>query len=112
MSYDSRDPFAVKVRFIEQDGDATDWIFARDLLAHGLKRPAGYGDIRVRPWWTQEGPAVLLELSSPFGAVALTLLRETLVDFLRQMDDMVPFGTEEDWIDTDLALVRLLGDGR
>ena len=47
--------------------DPVEWIFARDLLAEGLDRVAGDGDVRVWPSTAAHRDVLNLALSSPFG---------------------------------------------
>lgn len=49
LSYSVRDPFAVSL-ILNSDGDhPVRWVFSRELLAEGLSRPAGEGDVTVWP---------------------------------------------------------------
>src|ERR1700722_9935203 len=83
LYYTGRDPYAVRMAFHVGTDEPGEWIFARDLLAAGVKSRPGEGDVQVLasaqsyaeadsldatgPADT-EGNAVLnIELSSPFG---------------------------------------------
>lgn len=48
FSYDPADPLAVRVRVVRDAGEHT-WVFARDLLADGLRSmtPVGEGQVQV-----------------------------------------------------------------
>ncbi|MEV7003700.1 SsgA family sporulation/cell division regulator [Streptomyces sp. NPDC093982] len=52
MRYVSTDPLAVHVDFLPHvypNDKCMTWSFARDLLAEGLRAPAGIGDVRISP---------------------------------------------------------------
>lgn len=109
LTYHSRDPYAVQASFRTGNGQAVDWVFARDLLNDGLVGPAGTGDVRVQP--VAGNPSrVQLELSSPSGHAVFTTCSQTLGDFLRRTFEAVPRESEYSWLDFDLALSDLLND--
>ncbi len=58
MAYDSRDPLAVRFQVVGAGRDE-EWVFARDLLADGLRSlvPVGEGDVHV------QATSVLTEVS-------------------------------------------------
>lgn len=66
LRYDARDPYAVHL-LVHAEPKPVSWTFARTLLAVGLDRPAGIGDVRVwpSPWATLRGEQVVIALSSP-----------------------------------------------
>lgn len=49
LVYRSRDPLAVTMVLRDGEGGEIAWTFAWDLLVQGQTRPAGEGDVRVRP---------------------------------------------------------------
>jgi len=49
LVYRSRDCLAVTMVLCGPDGEESGWTFAWELLGRGLARPAGEGDIRIRP---------------------------------------------------------------
>ena len=49
LRYDTADPYAVHATFHTGAEETVEWVFARDLLAEGLHRPTGTGDVRVWP---------------------------------------------------------------
>src|ERR1700693_1846704 len=67
LYYSGRDPYAVRMAFHVGTDEPVEWIFARELLAAGLKAQAGEGDVKV--WPEGQGGADILNiaLSSPFG---------------------------------------------
>ena len=70
LLYSAGDPYAVRMVFHAGTDEPVEWIFARDLLAAGLGKPSGLGDVRAwpSPSGAGDGEAVLnIVLSSPFG---------------------------------------------
>ena len=71
LRYDSADPYAVHATFHTGARETVDWVFARDLLAEGLRRPTGCGDVRVWPSRNRGQGIVCIALSSPEGEALL-----------------------------------------
>src|SRR5216683_6375399 len=75
LYYSGSDPYAIRMAFHVGMDEPVEWIFARDLLAAGLKSREGAGDVRVWPSAAAdaddelgvEGDVLNIELSSPFG---------------------------------------------
>ena len=63
------DPFAVQLRLSLGRFQAVSWIFSRELLIAGIRRPSGIGDVRIYPG----GDGVLIELRSAIDPHALLL---------------------------------------
>lgn len=107
LSYDSRDPYAVTALFKTQDTTVR-WVFARDLLREGLFDPTGDGDVHVWPCLDARGHAVtILELSSPDGEALLQAQSDEVNEFLRQTEQLVPVGAENNLVDIDEALAQI-----
>jgi hypothetical protein len=100
LRYTSQDPFAVTMVFVAEDSAPVEWVFARDLLVTGVRRPAGVGDVHVFP----AGGSVVLDLVSPDGAARLVADADVLTSFADDMLAAVPAGREMDYIDLDLEL--------
>ncbi|MFE5208077.1 SsgA family sporulation/cell division regulator [Streptomyces sp. NPDC056600] len=49
LSYDMEDPFAVTATFSHDGRVLARWRLAREMLAEGLRRPVGEGDVRFSP---------------------------------------------------------------
>ncbi|SCX50614.1 Streptomyces sporulation and cell division protein, SsgA [Klenkia marina] len=114
LTYDPRDPFAVRVRFGGRSSDGTDddgveWLVARDLLHAGLTRPSGEGDVRLWPARTA-ADVLFLELRAPSGHALFELSRAVLAGFLATTEQLVPLGGESDAADMDPELLALLQD--
>ncbi|MFG3497439.1 SsgA family sporulation/cell division regulator [Streptomyces sp. NPDC047928] len=110
LRYDSDDPFAVRMAFpapATLEGVEVAWEFSRDLLAAGVDRPAGFGDVRVRPY---DRDRTAVEFHAPEG-VAMVHVRTTEVRrFLRRCQHLVPTGLEHHFLNLDHDLAELLRD--
>lgn len=109
LGYRSTDPFAVTMTFLTEDGDLT-WTFARDLLAIGVSRPVGDGDVRVSPALSADGRATIdIELTSPDGRLVLHASAEQVRTFISRSHALVASGAESTHIDMDAMITQLLG---
>lgn len=108
MRYDSDDPHAVHATFHTGDDETVEWVFARDLLAEGLREPAGYGDVRVWPSRSRGVEVVCISLSSPEGHALLEAPADELHGFLNRTYVAVAPGSEHLHMDLDTELVALL----
>lgn len=111
LAYDPEDPWAVRICFhTGGDGDeVVEWLFARSLLADGMRRSVGFGDVRVWPGLGQHSSQVHLSMTSPTGSALFELDRAPLVDFLDRSYEVVALGAEPGVIDLDRELTDLLG---
>ena len=107
FDYDPREPFAVAATFGTSEGDVR-WIFSRELLDEGLRRPTGEGDVAVWPSRSRGADIVCVSLSSPSGQALLEADAGVMADFLRRSYLAVPAGTEATLIDLDAELAALL----
>lgn len=104
LSYRVDDPFAVHFTFHFGSEAPVEWSFSRDLLAEGLRRPCGKGDVRLWPT-TVGGRAVLyVALASLDGDALLTAPAEGVRAWLQLTLRLVAPGTEA----VDAALEREL----
>src|SRR4026208_2223438 len=71
LHYDVVDPYAVHATFRTGQGGGVSWVFARELLALGVHRPSGDGDVRVWPSWSSGAEVVFIGLTSPDGEALL-----------------------------------------
>src|SRR5437868_7193326 len=116
MYYSGADPYAVRMAFHVGADEPVEWIFARDLLAAGIKAGQGEGDVQVWPSAVScaetEGLDVIgparsmgtilnIELSSPFGQAHFEAPAEAMSAFLRRTYQIVPAGKESDFIDIE-----------
>ncbi|GHF56384.1 SsgA family sporulation/cell division regulator [Streptomyces thermodiastaticus] len=109
LRYASADPLAVHLDFppdASLDGREVSWTFARSLLKEGLRRPAGVGDVRLRPC----GQAcTALELHSSSGMALLQFDTPALRRFLLRTYAVVPPGREDAGAAVDRGLSALFG---
>ena len=113
MRYQADDPWAVRVTFQTGTGDedgTVEWMFARELLTDGVREAVGEGDIRVWPSMADGERVVNLAMASPSGSALFEIDRDALVEFLQQTYLAVPTGSEEDAVDLDAELARLLAE--
>jgi len=119
LSYDSADPFAVRIAFgdvgdengiVDADEAGIAWLVSRELLQCGLDRAVGEGDVRV---WPAHGATdvLFLHLRAPSGEALFELSRATVAAFLRQTETLVPSGSESDMLTLDEELQALLSGG-
>jgi Streptomyces sporulation and cell division protein, SsgA len=113
LSYDARDPYAVRITFDSQrvgGEDAITWLIGRELLRAGLDEPTGDGDVRVGPT-AARSEVLFLHLRAPSGEALMELSRPALAAFVRGTETVVPFGAEGAAIDLDEELAVLLSGG-
>ncbi len=108
MRYDSRDPYAVHATFRTGRGEGVEWVFARDLLAAGMSRHVGEGDVRVWPGSQDGVEVVYIALTSPDGEALLAAPAGELAEFVRRAQALVPDGSESRYLDLDGAITALL----
>lgn len=108
LRYDSSDPLALRIVFppeVSLDSDEVVWAFARDLLDSGLREPSGDGDVHV---WPSGRAQAVLEFRSPDGVAVVQFDSAPLRRFLKSSYDMVPAGEEQQEMQVEQGLGRLL----
>ncbi|MFD7436113.1 SsgA family sporulation/cell division regulator [Streptomyces sp. NPDC059861] len=112
LHYAAHDPYALTATFGAADGSGSvEWVFSRDVIAEGLTRHAGQGDVRV--WPAAIGPGrdvVYIALDSPAGSALLEAPLLDMKSFLSRTRSMVPLGAESEQFDMDAELAHLLAD--
>lgn len=109
--YSTDDPMAVVAMFDTGEDEKIRWVFARDLLAEGLDRRTGEGDIVVWPATDASGqPAIHIRLQSPDGTALIEADGKDIEQFLVQTHELVAPGNEGRMIDLDSMLVAILDD--
>ncbi|MGY0065571.1 SsgA family sporulation/cell division regulator [Streptomyces sp. QTS137] len=111
LSYDPADPFAVTLAFSHDGRVLARWRLDRGMLADGLTRPVGAGDVRLRP----ESRGVERELRMEFlgethadgsrHRAVVFAWAGTVGDFLCDTFRSVPPGNEETRLDDFLTEV-------
>ncbi|MFF2502280.1 SsgA family sporulation/cell division regulator [Streptomyces sp. NPDC058067] len=110
LRYDMRDPFAVRMSFpapATLEGVDVSWTFARELLAAGVREPAGSGDVRVRPYGFDR---TVLEFHACEGTAIVHIRTGELRRFLSTAATLVPVGDEHLYVDLDRDLAELMRD--
>ena len=124
LYYSAGDPYAVRMAFHVGTDEPVEWIFARDLLAAGIKSRQGEGDVQVwpsaqscaeddemdviRPADTEDGAVLNIKLSSPFGRAHFEAPTRAMSAFLDRTYQIVPADQESDFIDIETELNDLL----
>lgn len=127
LYYSGRDPYAVRMAFHVGTDEPVEWIFARDLLAAGIRSRQGEGDVQVWPSprscadadsldvigpdETGDSPSdtvLNIELSSPFGRAHFEAPTGAIAAFLERTYQLVPADQESDFIDIETELADLL----
>ncbi|MEU6602875.1 SsgA family sporulation/cell division regulator [Streptomyces flaveolus] len=110
FSYRSWDPYGVHITFTLEGHAPVSWVFARNLLAEGLVRPSGLGDVRIWPASAERPGSLCLALSSPDGQALFTVPVDVVAPWLGRTYHMVPAGFERASLDLDSELSQLLGE--
>jgi len=108
LRYDPADPLAVTLAIGIECGEPVIWTFARDLLADGVKEPAGEGDITIEPASDLDSRELRITLATDSLATLLAP-RDRVVEFLVEAFTVLPSGAEFDTIDFDAEISALLG---
>lgn len=109
LHYDRRDPFAVRMTFpapATLEGVEVCWTFARELLGAGIERPAGEGDVQVRPYGYDR---TVLEFHAREGIAIVHVRTGELRRFLARTVALVPTGEEHLHLGLDHDLAELMG---
>lgn len=104
LRYDLIDPYAVRAEF-QLPGASNCWVFARDLLARGLRSPVGDGDVRI---WPVDGGGLRITLLSPDGEALVQADAAGVDEFLQQTYALCPHGREGEHVDVDALLRSML----
>src|SRR4051794_20400850 len=108
LTYDAREPYAVRLAITQRQAAPVEWIFARELLVVGLTRSAGAGDVVVMPAADSQDGELFIALTGSSGSAVVTVPSAEVEDFVIDTCLLVPLGTEFQHIDIDAALARLL----
>lgn len=107
-TYLAGDPYVVNLSFRTDRGRWIEWSFARDLVVEGLGRPAGLGDVRVRPDFEFPDEVLVIELESPDGYALVEMCRTDAEGFVEDTRDLVPLGAESDLLDIDAFIAQII----
>ncbi|MFC7014029.1 SsgA family sporulation/cell division regulator [Streptomyces viridiviolaceus] len=109
LHYGVNDPYAVSLSLGPSAGPPVTWSFARELLAEGLRRPTGPGDVLVLPRCSHHPHSMRIVLNNMQGTALVELAAADVAAFLRRTFSLVPAGTEGDYLDLDGAITALMG---
>ncbi|MFE5913996.1 SsgA family sporulation/cell division regulator [Streptomyces wedmorensis] len=104
VGYDSRDPHALSIAFHLLGEVPVVWRVDREMILTGSLRPAGDGEVRLRP--APDG-GLLLRLGRAGRRAVVRCEQEALGRFVRDTFVLVPQGTEERHLDWGPLLASL-----
>jgi hypothetical protein len=104
LRYDPRDPLAVTLAIGVECDQPVVWVFGRELLADGIDRPSGEGDITIEPAVAERKIQVTLATDC---LATMTADRDTVIEFLVDAFTAVPSGCEMDEVDMDAEIAGL-----
>ncbi|MFE2581055.1 SsgA family sporulation/cell division regulator [Streptomyces sp. NPDC059378] len=107
LRYSPTDPYAVCLSLGAPSAVPVDWVFARSLLADGLRRPTGSGDVVVAPPCRCRPGTARVLLRTRHGAAVLDVAACDVSAFLHRADALVPPDTEHRHIDLDHVVGQL-----
>ncbi|WP_030547181.1 SsgA family sporulation/cell division regulator [Streptomyces albus] len=108
LVYRTDDPYAVHITFHIGSEAPVHWTFARELLVEGVFRPAGEGDVRVRPAKADGRAVIRIALRSPDGEALLQAPVAPVSAWLERTLRLVEPGRELEHVAFDEALSELL----
>ncbi|WP_395297075.1 SsgA family sporulation/cell division regulator [Kitasatospora hibisci] len=111
LRYHQAEPYAVYLDSHVDREEPITWMFARELLAAGLVRRAGVGDVSVHPGVGGEAGTVFIALGGDESTVVLRARAAEVRTFLGHTECVVPYGREREFVDLDVLLCRLLEPG-
>lgn len=110
FSYDGDDPYAVQAMFFDGSTVLARWHFDRQMLAEGLHRPVGEGDVTFRPHRGSGGDELRLGLrgsgAETQGEAVLLVDARALTAFLERTYEVA--GVGEEFLDLDRLLDEFL----
>ncbi|MPY60200.1 SsgA family sporulation/cell division regulator [Streptomyces spongiae] len=112
MSYDAEDPFAVTATFTHEGLIVAQWRLDREMVADGVQRPVGEGDVRMRPQRVGARNELRIELSGDAGGHAgrrcavILASAPAVMSFLEATYRVVERGHEE--VDVEEFLAKVL----
>ncbi|TXS38832.1 SsgA family sporulation/cell division regulator [Streptomyces sp. or43] len=109
LHYDMADPYAVRLSIGVPMERPVDWVFARELLAEGLHRPTGDGDVVVMPWRHPHPDSVRVVLRNRSGTALVEMATAEVATFLLRTFVLVPEGAEGRHLDLNRAISELTG---
>ncbi|MEW2179662.1 SsgA family sporulation/cell division regulator [Streptomyces sp. NPDC005406] len=109
LHYEITDPYAVRISLGASNGPLVTWVFARELLAQGLRCPTGTGDVVVIPKYCHHSHTVRIVLRNSSGVALVEMGATEVAAFVQQSFDVVPAGAERDHLNLDDLITALVG---
>ncbi|MGZ9928758.1 SsgA family sporulation/cell division regulator [Streptomyces sp. NC-S4] len=110
FSYDPEDPYVVQATFLDGPTALARWHFDRQMLAEGLHRPVGEGDVTFSPHTAAGAEELRVTLRGPStemqGDAVLVLEARAVACFLEQSYAVT--GAGEEFLDLDRLLDEFL----
>ncbi|MFD3656515.1 SsgA family sporulation/cell division regulator [Streptomyces sp. NPDC058620] len=103
------DPYAIRLSLGAPTMRPVDWVFARELLTEGLRRPTGSGDVLVMPRHHPHPHSIRVVLRNPAGTAVIEMAMSEVATFLQQTFGLVPDGEECLHVDLDRSISELTG---
>lgn len=110
LRYDSADPYAVCLSLHTDTARTVDWVFARDLLADGVYRRTGIGDVVVEPIAARRVDYVRITLRTGTNRFHAQLPARAVLSFVQRTQSIVRLGTEARHLDLDSLIQCLSGE--
>ncbi|MEU6497887.1 SsgA family sporulation/cell division regulator [Streptomyces sp. NPDC046984] len=111
LHYDTTDPYAVRLSLGAPAMGTVNWVFARELLDEGMRRPVGVGDVLILPRHRCHPHSMRIVLRSARGIALVDIVVVEVAAFLRRAFMLVPSGTESLHIDLDRTVAELMCRG-
>ncbi|MFF7359617.1 SsgA family sporulation/cell division regulator [Streptomyces sp. NPDC008125] len=109
LRYEPTDPYAVRLSLGVPTLGPVVWVFARELLSEGLRRPSGMGDVMVFPRHRCLPDTMRIVLRSREGAAMVEIPASAVARFLKDSYELVPPGAEGAYMDVDSGIAQLTG---
>ncbi|AWW35580.1 SsgA family sporulation/cell division regulator [Streptomyces cadmiisoli] len=109
LHYDSTAPYAVSVLFNVNTDAPVEWVLGRDLMSAGRHELSGAGDVRVWPSEILDG-VVFISLRSGAEMEVLAASARAIDTFVERTHQVVPPGEEEQHLDLDGVVRRLMDE--
>lgn len=110
FSYDAEDPYVVQAAFLDGPTVLARWHFDRQMLAEGLRRPVGEGDVTFSPYTAAGADELRVTLRGPSaemqGHAVVFVEARAIASFLEQSYAVT--GAGEEFLDLDKLLDEFL----
>jgi len=95
FSFDTADPYAVKMSFHDPAGELIEWSVAREIMFKGMTEMSGGMDVQFWPTGVSKTHTAI-SLNNPEEGDALLAVRTSEIKaFLKKTEELLPMGQEE-----------------